>query len=116
MAEHGVSNLVIPSFSSSPSNAQMTANSAVKEQGNGQVHSPEDQSTKKEDHEAELTPSSDKKRKRAAASNGKMLIDNPEPPYPAATDEEKRAWQGFCEIESDPVSEPINDSASVSSI
>lgn len=93
----------------------MTANPAVKEQGNGQLPSPKDESPKSEDYRAVQTPSTaDKKRKRTSASNGKMMIEaNPEPPYPAATDEEKRAWQGFCEIESDPVSEPLKDLASV---
>jgi hypothetical protein len=56
------------------------------------------------DQKASITPT-DSKRKRVASTNGNTTIEsNPEPPYPAATDEEKREWQGFCEIESDPVS------------
>jgi hypothetical protein len=116
MTVNGSSNRVVPSFSSTPSQAQMTPNPAVKDRANCQILSPEDQLPKKGDHEAVPSPSSDKKRKRTAASNGRIFMDNPEPPYPAATDEEKRSWQGFCEIESDPVSKPLEDFAGVSII
>jgi hypothetical protein len=46
---------------------------------------------------------STRKRKRTAKVEA-YATDGLDPPYHAATDEEKRNWKGFCEIESDPVS------------
>jgi hypothetical protein len=50
------------------------------------------------------------KRKKKASENSSATSDASfYEPYSVATDEEKRAWQGFCEIESDPVSlKPIS--------
>jgi ubiquitin carboxyl-terminal hydrolase L5 len=47
------------------------------------------------------TESRGEKRKRSAA-NGPIYTQDFEPPYRAATMEEKDCWQGFCEIESEP--------------
>jgi hypothetical protein len=43
-------------------------------------------------------------RKRKATEQPEDTFDTAYDQYTAATDEEKQAWQGFCEIESDPVS------------
>jgi hypothetical protein len=45
-------------------------------------------------------------RKRKSTENSAPMSDPTlHDLYSAATDEEKNAWQGFCEIESDPVSQ-----------